>query len=58
MIEYVLTSHGHLEGVRLSRLGSWGNIPYDDDVSARAAADVDARGQKFTIRRRHFGRRR
>ena len=53
-IRYVITSHGHLEGVRLSRLGSRGNEPLGSEEEARAAAIANANGAPYVIERKHF----
>lgn len=42
MIRYVITTHAHLPGARLSRLGSWGNLPHDSVEAAEQAAERDA----------------
>lgn len=54
MIAYRITSHNGLDGVRLSKLGHWGNIPHPDDNAAELAAEHDARGAPFRIERKHF----
>ncbi len=40
-----------MPGVRLSRGGSWGNIPHADEQAAQIAASINAAGQPFTIKR-------
>jgi hypothetical protein len=55
-LRYVITSHRHLTGVRLSRLGDWGNLPFGNESAARAHAKADASGRAFTIERKHFTR--
>lgn len=58
MTEYVVTTHDHLEGARLSKRGHWGNIPFasvDDAIdAARADAkkDVLVEVTHYTDRRR------
>lgn len=54
MIRYLVTTHAHLDGVRLSRLGHWGNVPYPDDEAALAAAELDAAGQRYQVKRQSF----
>lgn len=54
MIRYHLTTHGHLDGARLSRSMHWTNQPHPSPGAARDAAKADAKGQPFTIETRHF----
>lgn len=54
MIRYLITTHGHLEGVRLSKPGHWGNVPYRCEEEARKAAEKDARGQRIKMERRDY----
>lgn len=49
MIRYVITSHAHLSGVRLSRRGSFANMPHADEAAARAAAEKDAAGAAYVL---------
>lgn len=55
MIRYFITSHEHLPGVRLSRVGSWGNIQHPDEESAKLAAAINAGGHPFKVARERFG---
>lgn len=41
-IRYVVTRHAHLDGVRLSRPGHWGNLPFPSDADATSYAIRDA----------------
>jgi hypothetical protein len=41
---YIITRHAHLEGVRLSMPGHWGNLPFEDDAAAVSYATRDAGG--------------
>lgn len=50
-IGYVISTNRRWPGVRLSRPGRWGNIPYGDVPAAREAARLDAGGQPFAIER-------
>jgi len=50
-LRYVIASHSWLPGVRLSKPGHWGNIPYPDAETAQAAAAVDAGKSPFTVER-------
>ena len=54
MIRYIITSHLHLPGVRLSKCGHWGNIPYDTEEEARAQAKADAKSAPHSIDRQHI----
>lgn len=49
MIRFVISSHAHLPGVRLSRLGSYGNLPHPDEATARAAAERCAGGAPHLV---------
>lgn len=53
MIRYFITSHTRLPGVRLSKLGHWGNMPHPDEDAARAAILADAGGQRHAVERTH-----
>lgn len=50
-MKFFVTRHAHLAGVRLSRAGSHGNLPFPDYQAAIDAAEVEANGQPFTIER-------
>lgn len=54
-LEYEITSHPHLIGVRLSLAGAWGNQPFIDAASAERTAHIDAAGKPMTITYRSFG---
>lgn len=54
MIRYLVTTHEHLEGARLSRLGHWGNVPHPSVEAAELAARADARGEPVRIAREDF----
>lgn len=41
---YIITRHSHLEGVRLSKPGHWGNLQFASDAAATAYATEDAGG--------------
>lgn len=41
---YIITTHVELAGVRLSKPGHWGNLPFDDDAAAVSYATRDAGG--------------
>jgi hypothetical protein len=56
VIRYLITRHVGLTGVRLSKPGHWGNLPYPDDVAAESAARADAARVPFTVDRRTYGR--
>lgn len=51
MTRYLITRHDHLDGVRVSKPGCWGNIPYPDEAAALAAIERDAGGKRFKIER-------
>lgn len=53
MTLYHITSHAHLDGVRLSKPGHWGNVPYRSEAGAEEAARLDA-GGPVTIKRERF----
>ncbi len=55
MIRYVITTHAHLEGARLSRIGSWTNHPHADVDAAERAAVADAGTAQHTITRKALG---
>jgi hypothetical protein len=48
-LQFVITTYRRLPGARLSLLGSWGNVPYDSEEAARAAAHTHAAGQPLGI---------
>lgn len=53
-IRYVLTTYARTGGnARLSKLGHWGNVPYDDEPAARAAIAADAAHLPHSIERVH-----
>lgn len=54
MQEYVVTTHAHLPGVGLMKRGHWGGLRYDDDATAVAAIEADAKGAPYTIKRQKF----
>lgn len=41
-MRYIIARHAGLDGVRLSKPGHWGNMPYPSDEAAVAAARRDA----------------
>lgn len=49
VLRYALTLSPRLEGVRLSKRGHWGNLPYADEEAARASARADAGKAPFTV---------
>lgn len=51
MIRCLITTHGHLEGVRLTIFGDRGNLPFPDDAAAVAYATKAAKGRPHTIER-------
>lgn len=55
-LRYIITTHRHLPGVRLSKFGHWGNQPFNDDGEAAAFAARDADGKPFTIERKNVNR--
>lgn len=55
-LRYLITTHRHLPGVRLSKLGHWVNEPFPDDSQAEAFAVLDAVGHSFTIERKHVNK--
>ena len=57
MIRYIITSHAHLDGVRLSKCGHWGNIPFATEEEAREHAKADARANPHIIERERIKRR-
>lgn len=54
MILYRITRHPHLEGVRLSRPGVWGNMPHATEADAEAAAAADAGKHPFRLEFRAY----
>lgn len=52
MIRYTITTHGHLEGARLSRAGHWCNLSFSSVEAAEAAAVDDADGREHRITRK------
>lgn len=54
MTRYLVTRHAHLDGVRLSKPGHWGNVPYPDEDAAETAARQDAQGAPIRIERRSY----
>jgi hypothetical protein len=53
-LRFVITSHAHLPGARLSLLGSWANLPFATDEGAERAAVAHANGRAYSIERRAF----
>lgn len=53
-LEFILTSHAHLSGVRLSLRGQWGNVPFDNEERAENRAAVVANGRAYTVERKRF----
>ena len=53
-LRFILTSHGHLDGVRLSLIGDRGNLPFPDEPTARVEAERMARGRPYTIERKRY----
>lgn len=43
-MKFILTTHAHLPGVRLSLPGQWGNLPFDGALDAAAHAFAVAKG--------------
>lgn len=54
MIRYLVTRHAHLDGVRLSKPGHWGNVPFPDDDAAEKHAAQDAQGAPVRLERRSY----
>lgn len=52
MIRYVITTHAHLPGARLSRLGHWCNLAFASVEAAEAAVLDDADGREHRITRK------
>lgn len=50
-VQYIITTHSHLEGVGLAKCGHWGGRRYPDSASAEEAARQDARGAAIEIER-------
>jgi hypothetical protein len=44
-----MTTHRDRPGVRLSKPGHWGNIPFENETRATVFAEGDANGKPFTI---------
>jgi len=53
-MRYLVTTHEHLPGARLSKLGHWGNVPHPDVEAAEGAARLDANGAAVRIAREDF----
>lgn len=53
-LRYMITTHRHLPGVRLSKSGHWLNEPFPNDAQAEAFAVLDAARDRrpFTIERK------
>lgn len=54
---YIISIHQGLEGVRLSLVGNYGNIPFKDIDEAEAFAKQEAGSSPFTIEREVHRRR-
>jgi hypothetical protein len=54
LIRFLITTHGHLPGVRLSMIGNWGNIPFPDADKAADIARWHADGRPHKIERKAF----
>lgn len=48
-MKFILTTHRHLPGVRLSLPGQWGNLPFDNVPAAEAHARTVARSAAVDI---------
>jgi hypothetical protein len=48
-VSYIITTHRGLAGVRLSKAGEWGNVPYPDEQAAREAARKHAGNRPVAI---------
>lgn len=48
-LRYIVTSHRGRPGVRLSKVGHWGNLPFPNETAASEHAKSDADGRPFTI---------
>lgn len=55
-LRYVFTTHRNRPGVRLSKPGYWGNIPFETEDEALTAVRLDANGRPFTIDREHVNK--
>jgi len=53
-MQFFITQHDHLPGVRLSLCSDFTNIPFPDDDAAARDAQRRANGRPFTIERRAF----
>lgn len=53
-LEFLISRHGHLAGVRLSLRADFGNIPFASDEAAELEARRIADGRPFTIERKSF----
>lgn len=52
--QYSITQHSHLTGVRLSRAGQWGGLPFANADEAEQFARDDAGKNPLTIERAAF----
>jgi hypothetical protein len=48
-LQFIITTHRHLDGARLSLLGHWGNEPHPSVEAARDAARAHAAGRPMAI---------
>ena len=53
-LEFFISTHAHLHGVRLSLRGDFCNIPFDDDFAASSEAFRIAGGKAYSIERKSF----
>jgi len=57
-LRYIITTHRHLTGVRLSKELHFANVPFANDTQAEAFAVIDAARERrpFTIERKHVNK--
>jgi hypothetical protein len=58
-VRYIITTHRHLPGVRLSKCGHWLNEPFPNATQAETFAAIDASRERrpFTIEHEHVTKR-
>lgn len=53
-MRFIITSHGHLPGVRLTIIGDRCNLPFPDEQAARDECAKLAKGKPHSIERGHL----
>lgn len=55
-MQFLIATHGWLDGARLSKPGDFANMPFNSVAAAELHAADLAKGRNFSIERRHVDR--